>query len=560
MLQLEGVVFEAAPDGILVVDAQGIILRANATMEIITGYPPEALKGKPLDIFLAPDMRIQHVSYFKQFFIRPQRRAMGKVAHLKLMRNDGTPVPVDIAINEGILNGEVAAVAFIRDLSVFLQLESKIEYQATHDSLTGLYNRYAFQNQMRSALLRGQRRKCSLALLLLDLDDFKEVNDSYGHFAGDEVLMETSKRLRSELRDGDILARLGGDEFVILLPEIEAPENAIAVARKLLLNLSKPYKVEGFEMNPSASIGISIFPDDAQSTETLMRYADLAMYRAKTQGRNSYALYDVQMGLQIQEKMHVRDRLKIALLTEGALRLEYQPQVDVASGAMRGVEALLRWQDQELGNVPPDKFIPIAEVTGLIHPLGDWVLEQACQQLLAWRLEGIDLAVSVNISALQFRRDDLDRFLKSLLERYDIDPRHLELEITETVAMADPERTREVLLQLCALGVSVALDDFGTGYSALSYLRHLPVKRIKIDRTFMRAVPFDKEQTILVQAILSLAHTLDLHVVAEGVETQEQLQFLAQHRCSTYQGWLYAKALPAARAKQLWLENRQRAP
>jgi len=550
--QMERMVFDTAPDGILVVDAFGNILRANTTMLAITGYSRSELLGRPLDVLLPPEVRCQHGSDVARYFHKPRRRAMGAVGRVPMLKRDGSVVPVDIALSSSDAGDSSSVVAFVRDLSSVVQLESKIEYQATHDDLTGLFNRYAFHAHIQRALAQAQRYRRKLALLLLDLDDFKVINDSYGHLAGDQVLVQVSRRLQAALRSSDMLARHGGDEFVVLLSETDSVDDVVAVAQKLLGALNSPCTFDGFEVLPCASIGIACYPGDATDAVTLMRFADLAMYGAKKRGRNAFAFYDVAMGLQAQEHLQIRDRLKDALQAPDALQLAYQPQVDLSSGAMVGVEALLRWRDPVLGAVAPDRFIPVAEATGLMHALGDWVLETACRQLAQWWREGIELTMSINVSMLQLRRSDFSAFLQSILVAHQIDPRRVELEITETVAMAEPQRTREVLLQLTALGISVALDDFGNGYSALSYLRELPVSRIKIDRTFMQGVPAEGAQVQLVRAILSLAKALNLKVVAEGIETNHQLQFLIEHRCDCYQGWLFAKALGSDAIRELW--------
>lgn len=541
---LERAVIDAAPDGILLVKRDGSILMANAAMEAISGHPKAQLVGQSINIFLPPHMRGRHDQMMSGFFAHPSRRAMGMVGNLHLHRCDGATVPVDIALGHCHMGNEPCAVVFLRDVSGVRRLEQQMQYQATHDALTGLANRWQFMQQLMYAMAQSARRQRAMALLLLDLDDFKAINDGHGHAAGDQVLVETARRIRSVLRAGDVLARLGGDEFTVLLPEISHPSDVDLVAQKVLAALSAPIRVHDYEVQSGASIGVACFPADANDTETLMRYADMAMYQAKAAGRNTYAVYQSEMGQRLEERIVLHDRLKVAM-KEGHLRLHYQPQVNVRSGEVCSVEALLRWHDPVLGDVAPDRFIPVAESTGLILPLGDWVLETACRQQAEWAAQGVHIQVAINLSARQFRQPRLCERLADLLAQTGVQPQSIELEITESEAMADPEQAAGLLGRLAALGVRLALDDFGTGHSSLSYLKVLPIQRIKIDREFVRHVPQQSGDATLVRAVIALAHTLGLEVVAEGVETREQLAFLKAYDCQAYQGWLTAKAMPA---------------
>jgi diguanylate cyclase (GGDEF)-like protein/PAS domain S-box-containing protein len=541
---LAQVAIEAAPDGILMVDKSGTIIKANPAMELLSGYAPHELVGQPVGIFLPPHLRDKHGHLVRGFFGRPVPRPMGLVGQLQLLRRDQTMVPIDIALGHCRVDDEDAAVVFIRDMTEVKRLQDDMHYQATHDGLTGLINRWMFAQHFEQAIQRSLRNGRATAILLLDLDDFKLVNDSYGHAVGDQVLVEVARRLRGGLRAGDVLARQGGDEFTVLLPDLPSLDHAHQVADKLHRLLAAPWKLKDCAVSVGASIGIASFPADAQDAQTLMRYADMAMYEAKARGRSRSVVYEARMSELLSERTQLHDRLRLALET-GGLQLHFQPQVDVESGAIVGAEALLRWTDPELGVVPPDRFIPLAVSTGLIQPLGDWVLGQACRQVAQWVLAGTPLRVSVNLSAQQFRQDSLPERLQALLAEHATPPELLELEITETEAMAEPELAREVLDRLRALGVSIALDDFGTGYSSLSYLRMLPVSRLKIDREFIRHITTRADDATLVRAVIALAHTLGLPVVAEGVEEEAQLRFLRHHRCETFQGWLFCKAVPA---------------
>ncbi|MBP3979420.1 EAL domain-containing protein [Acidovorax sp. JG5] len=536
---------EAAPDGILIVDDTGTILKANPATELLTGYSPDELTGQSVSMFLPQHMRSKHNHLVKSFFLHPVSRPMGMVSLLQLLRKDGLPVPVDIALGHCTMDDRSAAVVFLRDMTEMKRLQDDMHYQATHDGLTGLVNRWMFMQHFEQAIQRARRSGRTMALLLLDLDEFKDVNDSHGHAAGDQALVEVARRLRSGLRAGDVIARLGGDEFTVLLPDVPSMEHVLQVAQKLQRSLSARCQLKMGEVSLGASIGIAAFPNDAQDSGTLMRFADMAMYAAKAHGRGTHAVYKPEMSEALIQRSQMHERLKRAVETQ-ALELHYQPQVDVSTGSIVGVEALLRWHDPELGNVSPDRFIPVAVSTGLIHPLGDWVLETACRQAAEWDDNGTPMRVSVNLSAQQFRQAQLPTRLQQLLDLHGTRAELIELEITETEAMADPETAHQVFDRLCALGFSIALDDFGTGYSSLSYLRQLPVSRLKIDREFIRQVMHNDNDAVLVRAVIAMAHTLNLPVVAEGVEEAAQLAFLHSIGCETYQGWLFAKALPAA--------------
>ncbi|MDZ4162998.1 MAG: EAL domain-containing protein, partial [Burkholderiales bacterium] len=420
----------------------------------------------------------------------------------------------------------------------------QMDFQATHDRLTGLYNRWMFGEQLEQAIHQSQRSGLPLAVLLIDLDDFKAVNDGHGHAAGDEVLKEVARRLRAVLRAGDSLARLGGDEFTVLLRDLKDPSDALQVASKVVHTLSQPFSLQHFTVYPGGSVGVVCAPQDAEDADTLMRFADLAMYQAKENGRSTYATYAPNMSYRLDEKILLHERLKQAL-DNGLLTLHYQPQLVLPEGRMVGVEALLRWHDSELGDVSPERFIPVAESTGLMQALGDWVLETACRQIATWHQQGLNLRVAVNVSVQQFRQRDLVDRVSFLLQRWQVPPHLLELEVTESVAMIDTAQAAAMLGQLTALGVSVALDDFGMGHSSLAYLRDLPVSRLKIDRTFIRGVMHSDGDAVLAKAVIGLARTLGKTVVAEGVETQEQLDFLCQNNCQSYQGWLFSKAVAA---------------
>ncbi len=539
----------ASPDGILMVDRGGTIVMANAAMEVICGYSCEELCGQAVSIFLPPAVRDMHAHQLQAYFRTPSNRPMGRGQDFRIMRKDGSLTAVAIALGHTDVSGGTA-VAFVRDISDVRGLEARIHFQATHDTLTGLANRWLFGQQLEQAIAVSERTGQSFALLLLDLDDFKAVNDGYGHAAGDRLLVEAARRLKGALRAGETVARLGGDEFTVVLPSIATPQEVEQVAAKLLDVLCLPYRMHGFDLAFSASLGIAVYPRDARDAATLLRYADMAMYHAKNSGRVSYAFYAHHMGWRMEEKLQLREQLKIALDSDG-LELHYQPQVSVATGEVEAVEALLRWTHPQLGEIPPGRFIPVAEATGMILALGAWVLDRACRQIAAWTADGLPLRVAVNLSTQQLRQVDLVEQVERSLARHGARADLLEIEVTESEAMADPEQARQVLWRLQRLGICITLDDFGTGYSSLAYLKHLPVSRIKIDREFLRPLLRSPEDAALVRAIVALAQTLDLRVVAEGVESDEQLLLLARYGCDTYQGWLFSKAVAAHRIAEL---------
>lgn len=537
----ENVTLSAAPDGVLWVDESGCIQMANPAMETLSGYRVSELIGQNVAIFLPEHLRERHARSMQDYFLAPHARAMG-LMDLKLMRKDGRMLPVDISLGHWEDGEAHHAIAYIRDLTERKVFEESLRHKATHDELTGLPNRWLFQLQLTQELARAGRTNLRVAVLLLDLDYFKTINDSFGHATGDALLVQAGQRMRGALRENDLLARLGGDEFAIMLTDLAGLDEAMNVSAKLLVALQEIYQLEEQDVYSGGSLGLAFYPDDARDSETLLRYADMAMYQAKQSGRGTYACYSKSMDRSVHEDMLLHTRLKEALAA-GTLSLHYQPQVDVQSGAVIGAEALLRWNDPILGNVSPARFIPVAEATGLILPLSDWVLNTACQQIAAWTGAGTPLRVAVNFSAQQFRLTDLPEKVGAILARTGAQAKWLDIEITESVAMTQPELAGKHLDALVALGCSVSLDDFGTGYSSLAYLKKLPVSTLKIDKSFMDGIPMDSNDVAISQAIIALAHSLGMALVAEGVETEVQLEFLRQNGCEAYQGWLFAKAM-----------------
>ncbi len=424
------------------------------------------------------------------------------------------------------------------------QINAQLRYQATHDGLTGLLNRDAFLARLAAALHEARAGAGRFAVLALDLDRFKLINDSLGHGAGDRLLCEVARRLRAMSPDADAIARMGGDEFLVLTRSVENAEEAGTLATKIIQGLSKPLRLESLEVLVASSIGISRYPNDGGTPETLLAHADEALYGAKRRGGRTFQCFVPEMNGFAQERLQLESDLNHAL-TRGQFELHYQPRVEVVSARVSSVEALLRWRHPARGYISPRTFIPIAEETGLIVPIGEWVLNEACRQARRWHSSGLALRVAVNLSALQFRQPGLLRTIAAALAAERLPPQLLELEITESVVMTDAETSVGILEQLSHMGVVVSVDDFGTGYSNMSYLQRFPIDRLKIDASFIGVMNDDPQSTLIVQAIISLAHNLRMKVIAEGVETTAQLRRLASLGCDQYQGFLFGQPMPA---------------
>lgn len=437
--------------------------------------------------------------------------------------------------------------------------EETIRHQAYHDVLTLLPNRMLFKDRFSQALAQAQRHKQLVAMLFLDLDRFKTINDTLGHAVGDRLLQGVAERLSKCLRDGDTIARLGGDEFMVLVPGIHQPEDAAKVADKILQAVRPSFRFEGHELHITTSIGISLYPHDGEDAETLFKNADVALYRAKDQGRNTYQLYTPSMNARAFEQLALENKLRRALENQEFV-LHYQPQISIRSGKIVALEALVRWRGSD-GLIPPSEFIALSEDTGLILPLGEWVLHTACEQTHRWHKQGLNpLSVAVNISGRQFQQKNLIEIISNTLKDTRLDPKYLELELTESVVMQHPELAAEVLRELGSMGIQISIDDFGTGYSSLSSLRRFPINTLKIDQAFVRDCMVDSDDAAIVTAIISMARSLKLKVVAEGVETEEQLEFLRRQQCDLVQGFLLSRPMPADDLAHILTQGHQLLP
>jgi diguanylate cyclase (GGDEF)-like protein/PAS domain S-box-containing protein len=438
----------------------------------------------------------------------------------------------------------VSILSFAQDVSSRIESEERLQHVATHDSLTGLPNRVLLQERLTRGIARARRAGRRVAILFLDLDRFKNVNDSLGHRVGDLLLQQIGRRLEDSIRATDTLARLGGDEFIVVIDQFDDPEVPGAVAVKLLDTIAQPLHIEDHEIYVTASVGISMFPDDGGDGEELFKNADVAMYRAKETGKNTVQFFSPDMAAHRLKQHTIEVALRTAI-KEGGLFLHYQPVVRLADSRIVGVEALIRWEHPERGLIPPHSFIPPAEESGLIHILGDWVLREACRQVVAWRRAGLALTVSVNLSAKQFFQEDLASRIERTILSEGCEPTWVKLEVTETSLLQDLDMIRRVLSRLRGFGVGVAIDDFGTGYSSLSHLKHFPIDTLKIDLSFIADLDRDRGDAAITEAIIGLGAGLGLDVIAEGVETREQFDFLLTRGCGYAQGNLFSRARPA---------------
>lgn len=425
------------------------------------------------------------------------------------------------------------------------QAETHLQFFASHDPLTGLFNRSMFNERLQQALAQAARFERSLSLLFIDLDGFKLINDTLGHNAGDAMLAELATRLRATLREGDVIGRMGGDEFVVLIEEFAEVTQVAEVAKKVLETAARPFSLQGRECQVTASIGVSLYPEDGKDAQTLLKNADIAMYLVKQQGKNSFRFYSPQMNVHLMERLSLETGLRRAL-ERGELQLLYQPRVGVRDGQVSGVEALMRWQHPTQGTISPAEFIPVAEDAGLIAAIGEWVLQTACRQVHAWREQGLPLLrVAVNLSEKQLLQESLIQVVREALHQSLVEPARLEVEITEEMAIRNPERVAKLLAQLKELGVRVVIDDFGTGYSSLSCLKRLPIDSVKIDRSLILDLPHGGDAAALTRAVVAMAHSLGIAVTAEGVETREQWEFLDQLGCEEMQGNYFSAPVPA---------------
>jgi len=546
-------IMEVAPEAIIIADEAGCIVMANAQTQKLFGYSESELIGQRIEMLIPERLRTVHQGHRERYDAATMGRNMGDRMDLLAQRKDGSEFAVDVSL--GVLKSEQGKliISAVRDISERKQFEAKIIHQATHDALTGLPNRAFFRELLARGLVHARREDKLLAVLFLDLDGFKNINDSLGHEAGDSLLKSIAQRIVGSLRKDDVVARQGGDEFTILLQGINAYPDIVQIAEKLLQSISEPLHFGSHTMYVTASIGVTIFPFDDDDVDSLLRNADTAMYQAKAAGKNTFRFYTAEMNAEIRSRVEIEMGLRRAL-EEEQFALFYQPQADIGTMDIIGVEALLRWNHPDLGLIPPGRFIPVAEESGLIVPIGEWVLRTACRQIKQWREQGFsDLKVAVNLSARQFHQENLLQMISSILKETGLDPRSgaLELELTESMVMRNIERTETLMSALHAMGLRISIDDFGTGYSSLNYLKRFTIDTLKIDQSFVRNIAHDPHDAAIASTVVTLGHSLQLSVIAEGVETADQLEFLRNMGCDEIQGYYLSKPLPVEAASDL---------
>ncbi|MDH4607517.1 phosphodiesterase DibA [Pseudomonas sp. BN102] len=549
-LRQAAAVFDATQEGVLVTDARSDIVHVNRAFARITGFEEAEVLGRNPRIFSSG----RHAPAFYQAMwhaLENRREWSGEVWN---RRKNGEIYPLwqnlrAIHDDDGQLTHYVAVFS---DISAIKRSQHELDFLAHHDPLTNLPNRLLFTERVEHVLERARREKLGGALLLLDLDHFQHINESLGHSQGDRLLKRVGARLQGLVEGGMTLARLGGDEFGLLWENCPQAEQIADLAERIRMELAKPFRLEGHDLFISASLGIALFPADAESVEQVLRNADSALFKAKNSGRDAYAFYSQKLTEQARQRVQLVSALRRAQ-EQDQLRVHYQPIHRLADGQLIGFEALVRWEHPERGLVPPGEFLPVAEESGLIGNIDAWVLAQACRQMQRWQEEDRGLAfVAVNLSCRLFRRAELYDEVAGVLAATGLAPRYLELEITESAVMEDPDTAEALLGRLRELGVRLAIDDFGTGYSSLQRLKRLPVHKLKIDQSFVRGLPADQNDIAIARAVTALGRSLGLSVLAEGIEAEAQADFLRELGCDYGQGYLFSRPLPAAEVEQRW--------
>jgi diguanylate cyclase (GGDEF)-like protein/PAS domain S-box-containing protein len=541
-------------DAVICTDISGNITFLNVTAEKMTGWSRHEAAGRPMaQVFQILDGASRETPPSPMEMAIGQDRTVHLPPNCILVRRDRSEVPIeDCASPIHDREGQAAgAVIVFRDMSAAQAMARQMTHSAQHDYLTGLPNRMLLKDRLGQAIALARRHVKQVVVLFLDLDGFKHINDSLGHPIGDKLLQSIAKRLVGCVRSGDTVSRQGGDEFVVLISEVTRSEDAALAARRMLQAVAEAHSIDQHDLHITTSIGVSVYPDDGLDAETLIKNADIAMYQAKENGRQSYQFFTPAMNVRAVERQSIEESLRRALERREFV-LHYQPKINLRTGAITGAEALIRWMHPTRGSVSPAQFIPVAEDCGLILPIGTWVLREACKQARTWADAGLPLTtMAVNVSAKEFRGENFLEGMFAILRETGLDPRCLELEVTESVLMKHAGSTVSILQTLRERGVQVAVDDFGTGYSSLSYLRKFPIDALKIDQSFIRQISTAGDDTAIVTAVIGMAQSLKLRVVAEGVETLEELEFLQAHHCDEAQGFYFSRPVPPQQFEKL---------
>lgn len=544
---------EIANDAVITIDETTTILSVNQAAERMFGYSRDELVGQSLVMLMPQNLREAHLSAMQRYIATGKRRTRWEMLELPGLHKSGQEILLEVSLTEFVQNGRRAFTGFVRDSTERKRQESALVYQALHDALTDLPNRSLLRERLERTVLVSHRHGISLCLLLMDLDRFKEVNDIFGHHSGDELLKQVAVRLQATLRDSDTVARLGGDEFAMVLPATGV-EGAAQTAARIIDSFKQPFTLEGQTLDIETSIGIALYPDHGADASTLMRRADVAMYAAK-RTNTGYSMYSPDRDENQSQRLLLTGELRNGIEREQLL-LHYQPKVNLKDGRTEHVEALVRWIHPERGFTPPDAFIPLAEETGLVKPLTLWVLQETLRQHTIWREMGIFIRVAVNVSARTLHDPELVETVTQLLQSFQVEPSSLQVEITESAIMVDPDRAMRTLTQLHNAGVWTSIDDFGTGYSSLGYLKTLPVDEIKIDRSFVMDMAANRDDASIVRSVVTLGHNLGLQVVAEGVDNRRSLDMLAEMGCDLAQGYFLSRPVAAADLTA-WLQSRE---
>ncbi|GKT13024.1 MAG: two-component system, chemotaxis family, CheB/CheR fusion protein [Thiomicrorhabdus sp.] len=546
-------IIENTHEGVVITSLDGKILDVNSAYTKITGYGHDELIGKNPHLLKSGR---HDKDFYKKMWTEIIKNGSWS-GEIWDRRKNGEVYPKWLMIN-AITDDKGQTTSYLgifNDITKQKQTEEEIQHLAYYDALTNLPNRTLFKDRLSLCLSNAKRDSSEFALIFIDLDRFKIINDSLGHNAGDQLLEIIAERLQSIVRESDTVARLSGDEFAIILPDLRLPEDASIVAQTILSEIQKPCKIDNTTIQTNASIGISTFPNDGESTSSLIKYAELALYKTKETGRNGYQFFSQALQDAVFDQITLEEEIRTAI-AEDQLTLYYQPKINLATQKVVGMEALVRWIHPKRGLIPPDHFIPFSEECGLILPMGDWILETAIRQSAEWSAQLEEpLVVAINLSAKQFKQPGLLSRIEGLIEKHQIKPEHIELEITESSVMDDVEEALETMISFRKIGLKLAIDDFGTGYSSLSYLKRFPINTLKIDQSFVRDLTIDSDDAAIVEVIISLAEKLKLGVVAEGVETKDQLDFLTKKGCQSVQGYFISRPLPSANFEKYIMEH-----